>query len=176
MVGISPKWLTPNRKAHLIDLFVRSKGFCVFGHQNCLIPQHHFEVFIEALIHDWIADDRAYARSLWQAERQRLHYLNERRLPVRGQFSGIGKDIFYSIQPLFYLDGLSISGITLKPFAKVRLASSYLYLYVDLGDSLKPASKNVRRKAVRYGRPLPDTIQARVHFRCLEAVRHYLSH
>lgn len=176
MVRNSPKWATPNRQAHLVDLFVRSRGFCVFGHRNCLIPEHHYENFIEGLISDWIAEDRAYSASLWQAERRELHRLNERRLPLRGQFNAIGKDIFYAFQPQFYHAGLSISGLTLKPFAKVRIASTYLYLYVDLGDSLKPTSKNVRRKAMRYGRPLPDDIQAKVNRRCYEAVRHYLAH
>jgi hypothetical protein len=47
------KWLTSNRKTHLVSLFVRSNGFCVFGEHNCTIPAHHYEVFIESLIDDW---------------------------------------------------------------------------------------------------------------------------
>ena len=42
-----------------------------------------------------------------------------------------------------------MNGLTLKPFAKVKLSSSYEYLYVDLGTSLRAVSKNKKRKAIR---------------------------
>jgi len=164
-----PKWATPSRQAHLVKLFLRSQGFCVFGHKPCLIPEHHYEVFIEHLIEDWQADDRAQRQAEWQAERKALHSLGERRYPLRGQFSTIGKDIFFGNQPQFYLEGIGISGLTFKPFAKVRLASSYMRLHIYLDDSLKNIGKNARRKALRYGK-LPDTARQRIR----QAVGHYL--
>lgn len=151
----SPNWATPSRQAHLVRLFVKSQGFCVFGHKNCLIPEHHYEVFIDDVIADWVADDKARAISEWQAERRIMHSLAERRYPIRGQFSNISKDIFFETQPLYYRLGLGISGLTFTPFAKVRLSSSFMVLYVDLGDTLKDFSKNRRRKVIRYGKGIP---------------------
>ena len=166
-----PKWVTPDRQAHLVHLFLNSKGFCVFGHKPCPCPDHHYEVFMENLIRDWVSDDRAQREAEWQAESRLLHSLGERREPLRGRFSNIAKDIFYSEQPQFYLLGLGISGLTFKPFAKVRLASSFLHLFVDLGDTLKAVSKNKRRKALRYGK-----VTNEVNDKIKQAVRHYLEH
>lgn len=167
----SPKWLTPDRKTHLIALFTRSQGFCVFGHKPCPIPEHHYETFIEDLIAYWVADDRAQRNAEWQAERRAIHSLGERREPLRGRFNAIGKDIFFAEQPQYYLLGLGISGLTFKPFAKVRIASSFVNLYIDLGDSLKEVSKSQRRKALRYGK-VSDDVRVSIN----KAVRHYLDH
>ena len=174
MARQSPKWATPDRQACLVRLFFRSKGFCVYGHKPCRIPEHHYELYVETLIGDWVSDDRAQRRAEWQAERRTLHSLGERRYPLHGQFSAIAKDIFYGQQPRYYVIGLSISGLTFTPFANVRLSSSYMHLQVDLGDTLKGVSKCKRRKAMRYGKTLPDEVQRRIAKLCSEAVRHYL--
>jgi len=171
-----PKWATPERQAHLVSIFLRSRGFCVFGHKACRIPEHYYENFIEGLIADWIADDKAQRQADWREERKRLHSLAERREPLRGQFNNIGKDIFYAKQPQFYLLGLGISGLTFKPFAQVRIASSYVSLYVDLSDSLMSISKARRRKFVRYGKPIPLELQGKINQTCKLAVQHYLEH
>ncbi len=128
-----------------------------------------YELKSETAIKHWVADDREQRQADWQAERKAIHSLGERRLPLRGQFSAIGKDVFYADQPQFYLLGLGISGLTFKPFARVRLASSFMHLHVDLGDSLKGVSKNRKRKAIRYGR-----IDKEIDKRCSLAVRDYL--
>jgi len=172
----SSKWVTPSRQQHLVKLFLNSKGFCVFGHKPCLNPEHHYANFIEGLIADWQADDRAKDNALWLEERKWLHSLGERKSPIRGQFNNISQDIFFTNQPLYYLDGIGVSGITLKPFAKVRIASGYVYLYIDIGDTLKGLSKNKRRKATRYNKPLPPEYKGKVDEACRQAVRHYLNH
>jgi len=170
------KWITPSRQNHLVAIFLKSRGFCVFGHRPCLILEHHYSNFIEYLIADWKADDKAQDTADWQAERKALHSLGERRYPLRGQFSNISKDIFYDQQPLFYVLGMGVSGLTYKPFAKVRLSSSYVYLYVDLTNTLKGVGKAKRRKAIRYGKALPIEKQREVEQLCRLAVRHYLDH
>jgi hypothetical protein len=171
-----PNWVTPSRQAHLVRLFVVSRGFCVFGHPNCLIPEHHYEVFIENLVSDWVADDRQRREAEWKAERQIIHNLGERRYPLRGEFSNIARDIFHDKQPLFYLLGLGMSGLTFKPFAKVRLSSSFMVLYIDLGDTLKDISKTRRRKAIRYGKGLPIESKTRIDKLISLAVKHYQDH
>jgi len=171
-----PKWVTPDRRTHLVKLFVSSRGFCVFGHTDCLIPEHHYEVFIEDLIEDWKADDREQDTADWKAEQRRIHSLGERQYPLRGTFNAISKDIFFADQPQYYILGLGISGLTFRPFALIRLSSSYVSLFVDIGDSLKGLSKSQRRKAIRYGKPLPLEYQNEFTSLCREAVRHYLEH
>ena len=71
-----PKWVNPTRQAHLVSLFVRSRGFCIYGEQNCIIPEHHYEVFIESLINDWKADYRESNKLDWKHERKIMHALN----------------------------------------------------------------------------------------------------
>jgi hypothetical protein len=171
-----PLWSTPSRQTQLVSIFLRSRGFCVFGHKACGIPEHYYEVYIEKLIADWKVDDRQQDKADWQEERKRLHSLGERHYPLRGQFSSIAKDIYFANQPLFYLLGLGISGLTFTPFAKVRLASSFVNLYVDLGDRLRGVSKNQRRKAIRYGKALPLELQREVEQVIRLAVRHYLNY
>lgn len=176
MTTTMPKWSTPNRQALLVKLFLDSGGFCVYGHKSCAIPSHHYEIYIENLIDDWKADDREQASFEWKLEQKRLHSLGEPRLPVRGRFSAISKVIWHDKQPLFYVESLGMDCLKLKPFARVKLSSSYLRLYVDLGDSLRGMSKNKKRKAIRYRKSLPTDIEARVSKLVALAIEDYLNH
>ena len=171
-----PKWANPTRQAHLVSLFVRSRGFCIYGEQNCTIPQHHYEVFIESLINDWKADDRETNALVWKNERKIMHALNEKTLPMRGRFNGVSSDIWHDSQPIYYLESMGMDCLKLKPFAKVKLSSSYQHLYVDLGDSLKSISKNRKRKAIRYNKPLPQSANDIVSKLIIEAVKDYLNY
>ena len=178
MARRNPKWATPDRQAYLVRLFLISRGFCVYGHKPCPIPEHHYELYIESVISNWVSDDKAQRQADWQAERRQLHSLAERRYPLHGQFSAVSKDIFLADQPQYYLEGLGINGLTFKPFAKVRVASSFIHLYieVDLSNILKGVSKAKRRKAIRYGKALPEETQKQINQLCNLAVRHYLEH
>ncbi len=155
MASKQPKWLTSNRKAQLLDLFNRSRGFCIFGHKSCLYPDQHYELFIEGLIRDWVKDDIAERLADWREEQKLLHDLGERRKPIRGRFSTISQDIFFGNQPQYYIIGYGISGLTLKPFVKIRLSSSYLVLYIEL-DKLADVSKSKKRKALRYRKRIAE--------------------
>lgn len=171
-----PKWSTPERRNALVRLFLTSGGFCIFGHRPCQIPEHHYELFIEGVIRDWQLDDRRQDLTDWKLERLSLHRLAEHRQPLRGRFSAIANQIWHDRQPEYYLEGLGISGLTFTPFAKVRIAGGFVRLHVNLADSLRGISKNQRRKAVRYGKPVPKSIQDRINDLVGQAVRHYLDH
>ncbi len=225
-----PKWSTPQRQAHLLELWAKYGNRCLLGHTACPIREHYivteskvllvpqaktipcvdasgnpikdkngnqltitlyplnkviiersridrlYDSKAEALIKYWQVDDRQQSRAEWFAELKALHDLGEQRYPILGRFNAIGKEIFFGSQPLYYIQGLGISGTTLKPFAKVRLPSSYMRLYVDLGDSLRGVSKNRRRKAIRYSKPLSQSIENRINQLVGKAVRHYNDH
>ena len=173
---VLPKWATPDRRTALVKLFTASRGFCVYGHPKCPIADHHYPIYIEGLIEDWKQLDREARQAEYEAERKALHSLAERTYPIRGQFSGVSKDIYFEHQPLFYFEGQSVSGITLTPFVRVRIASTYVRLYVDLGEALRQVSKSKRRKAIRYGKLLPQAVEVQIRRKVLEAVRDYLDH
>ena len=144
----------------------------VFGYE--LKTARLYEFLSDRAIDNWKCDDKVQRLAEWQNERYWLHRTNDRRYPVSGQFSGLSRDIFFDSQPQYYIEALGISGLTFKPFCKVRLPSSYLHLYIELGDSLKQLSKNQRRKAVRYGKPIPTRQELAINDIVRLAVRHYL--
>ena len=168
-----PEWATPERQAHLVRLFLRSGGFCVYGDKPCRCPElHHYEPFADMLVKDWVQDDKEARAYEAKIERKRLHGLSERGA-IRGQFNAISRDIFHDKQPQSYLEAIGINGLTFTPFAKVRFASSNVRLHVDLGDTLKGLSKNKRRKAIKYGR-IPLEVQERIYPLVAKAVGDYL--
>jgi len=135
-----------------------------------------YELLSENAIDGWKADTRAQTRLDWLAERRDMHSLGERKAPLRGRFNNISADIWHDKQPIFYIEALGMSGVTLTPFAKVKLSSSYMRLHVDLKDSLRGISKNKRRKAIRYGKPLPKSVDNRIADKVWESVKHYLNY
>ena len=170
-----PKWATPERQAHLVNLFLKSHGFCVFGEHPCTNPEvHHYEPYAEAIIKDWLADDREARAYLLRLQRQALHRLPERGA-IRGAFSAISRDIYFETQPQYFMEAIGISAVNFHPFAKIRIASSYTRLHVDLGEAFKGLSKNKRRKVVRYSQAFPVPIAKQIEYICNRAIAHYLS-
>jgi hypothetical protein len=135
-----------------------------------------YPLYVEQLLKEWRKADKQIEYAELEAERKQLHSLGERRTPLRGRFNNISREIYYPRQPQYYLEGLGISGLTFKPFAKIQLANSYTHLYVDIGNALKAVSKSKRRKAIRYGKPLPKSVTSNVDDICNRAVRRYLNH
>ena len=153
---------------HVYNLSL-ADGFFTIRNPNAL-----YEYKSESIIKDWIADTREADRIAWDNERKALHRTNDRTFPLRGRFSSIARDIWHDSQPLFYLEGIGISGLTFKPFAKIRLASSGTRLYIDISNVFKPLSKNARRKAVRYGKS-NNALNNDIQSVCYQAVKHYLN-
>ncbi len=150
--------------------FIDNENLLTFGVKGeCQYPE-----YVSRLIQEWRNDSRSLKQAEWQAERLTLHALGERREPIRGRFNGVSREITLAEQPTYYLDSLGVSGLTFKPFAKIRLSSSYVYLYVDIQKPLQAVSKSKKRKAIRYGKPLPAEILDRIDLACNKAVRHYL--
>jgi len=224
-ISLSPKWVTSERKADLVELWRLYGNKCLLGHSLCSDITHYihyetkttwaskpvylpcldkagnpirgkylqlytpvkvteqeatfarlYDVLSENLISDWKAQDRIFRVEEYRFESIRLHSLSEPREPLRGKFSAISKDIWRANQPLYYIDGIGLNGLTLQPFVRVRLASSYMRLYVNLGDTLRGVSKSKKRKAIRYGKPLPSTIEQAVNQLVKSSVLDYLNY
>jgi hypothetical protein len=133
-----------------------------------------YDLRLTEVIEDWVREDKqakAYER---RAISRMLHSIPEVG-KLRGQFSAIGREIYLDSQPQYYVECLGISGLNFKPFAKVRIASSYTRLLVDLQAPLARVSKNKKRKFIRYGKGLPIEVQREVELSCNQAIAHYLS-
>jgi hypothetical protein len=134
-----------------------------------------YESKSDTAIKNWIVDDRERKQLDWLAERKAIHALNEK--PYHnGRFGSVSSVIWHESQPIYYLECIGMNGLTLQPFAKVKMAGSYFHLYVDLGDILRKVSKNRKRKAIRYNKPLGDSIQSQVNDLIMNSVQHYLNH
>ena len=134
-----------------------------------------YDCEVKRIMSYWKVDDREAKQALWEAERKAIHALNEK--PYHnGRFGSVSSVIWHESQPLYYIDGLGMNGLTCKPFVKVKLSSSYTHLYIDLGESLRNVSKNRKRKAIRYGKPLPNQVSEIVSSKANDAVLHYLNH
>jgi len=157
-----PKWATPERKAHLVRLFHKSGGFCVFGERPCPHPEaHHYEPFIDGVIRAWVLDDRAEAEVLWRLERARMHRVPDTHFH-QGRFDTVKRERFLEQQPEYYLVGMGVDAFTFRPVAKVRIPSTDMHLFVDIGPALPGVGKNARRKASRHGKTLPKEAQETV--------------
>jgi hypothetical protein len=170
------KWLTPERKSLLSRILADYLDIKLWQ-VDIMTGEYYcpaYEQRTRPLILDWQASDRADIRNVWEYERKLIHTLNERQYPLRGEFSAISRDIYAQAQPLYHMAGIGLSPLTLKPFALIRLSSTYVGLHVNLGDTLKRASKNQRRKHLRYGKRLPDNIQSEIDLLCRQAVNHWL--
>lgn len=135
------------------------------------------ELLIDNAVKCWSDDSRRETLDNWQRDRRELHKLgNERSFPLRGRFNNISSVIFHDNQPIYYLESIGMNGLTMQPYARVKLASSKQYLYVELGNSLIGISKNRKRKILKYGK-LPnerelETIDTKVKL----AVKAYLNY
>lgn len=143
-----PLWATPERQAHLVELFYKSKGFCVYDHPMCHNPDHHYENYIEIVIGYWKDDDREARSEVRRIEGRVLHPEGHR---WGRQFDSVERERFFAKQPSFYLETVGISGLTFKRIAKVRIPSSFTRLHVEIGKATQRISKNARRKHKRYG-------------------------
>jgi len=124
------------------------------------------------LIKNWVNEDRLDRLALLKVEDIANHRTNDRTYPLHGKFSGIAKDVYYDSQPEYFIESMGVSGLNFQPFAKVRLASSPVRLFVTLEDMLRPLSKNQRHKALRYHR-IASSLEARIDYACLQAIKQF---
>jgi len=171
-----PLWITPERKLYIASLFQRylTKSGWKVDLRTGEAYHPELDKLTHSVIMDWVRDDLEGKRYEQRLADRELHRLNERGA-LRGHFNAISRSIFFDNQPMYELQGLGVSGLTFRPFAKVRIASSLVSLHVDITEALKPLSKCKKRKVIRYGKPIPSEILANVSEACALAVSRYLS-
>jgi len=171
-----PLWITPERKLCIASLYQRF--ITKSGWKLDLRTGEAYHPELDKLVHSfvmyWAQDDLAGKRYEQRLADRELHRLNERGA-LRGHFNAISRSIYFDNQAMYELQGLGVSGLTFRPFAKVRIASSLVALHVDITEALRPLSKCKKRKVIRHGEPLPSEILANVSEACSLAVSRYLS-
>ena len=171
---MAPKWVTPTRKAQLVKLWAQYGNRCLKGHRVSPEPDHYvlvdeatgqvellrlYDVKSEGAIAYWVSDDASRRMAEWKAEQARLHRVPDLHFR-QGEFDNIRREKFLAEQPPYYIEALTPDALTFRPVALVRIPSTGVHLFVELGEPLQRASKSARRKAIRYGKPLPQDTQA----------------
>jgi len=168
-----PKWSTPERREHLVALFNRSRGFCIWGERMCTLDAHSYEVFIEGLIWEWVREDREADAFLWKLEQRRIHQ-DEHTRRLGRQFDSIARERFLEQQGLYYLEGLGFNPLSFKRVAVIRIPSSHMRLLVDVTSAIHKTSKNRRRRIWRHGDTPPIEVARRIDYLCRQGVRAYM--
>jgi hypothetical protein len=171
----TPRWATAVRKARLVLLWHRYGNRCLQGHRTCPDPSHYllvdgsgrthllrlYDVKSEGAIRYWVSDDAAQRMAEWKAEQARLHRAPDQHFH-QGEFDNIRREKFLAEQPPYYIEALTPDALTFRPVALVRIPSTGVHLFVELGEALQRISKRARRRAVRQGQPLPPDTAAAV--------------
>ena len=177
MATTKPQWATPGRQRHLVYLFHKSGGFCVFGDKGCPYGEHHFPLYMETVIEEWKAEDREERHLLWKLEQQQTHDGTYGR--YGNQFdpacSQVARDVYYQQQPEYYLLGFGASAESKKRIAVIRVPSTYIRLYVNVAVAFQGASisRNKKRKMARYQSGPPAQVWAEIDRLGGQAVRDF---
>jgi hypothetical protein len=149
----------------------------IFIPYKVLLPQvkvaRLYEYLSESFIDDWKRDSRQQAAEEYKALHKALHSVPTR-LRNRSSFNA---DNFYDNQPIYYIVGYGVSGITFQPLVRIRLPSSHTQLIVKLPHNIFARSpiisKSLMRKHLRYGKPLPEPADVIINRLCAKAVNNY---
>ena len=155
-----PQWATPERRNFLVELFLKSGGFCVYGHgMVCLNPCHHYELVIDDRIEEWKGADREERAYLWKLEERRLHAAHKKLR--RGPFDSIRKEAYLADRPVFQVLGIGVNAFTQRRVAKVEIPDLEKVMWIDIsGVGL---SKNQLRKLTRRPKGgIPQAIYTRI--------------
>ena len=164
---LPPRWATAVRDARLVEFWRKYGNRCLYGHPVCPDPSHYvlvdaqgrtqllrlYDVKSEGAVRYWVSDDAAQRAAEWKAEQERLH-LDQRRFR-QGEFDSLRRQIYLESQPPYRLVALTVDALTFRPVALVKVSSTIVSLFVNLEEPMVGLSKSARRKARRYGKPLP---------------------
>ena len=135
-----PKWMTPGRAARLVQISRET-------------PTPDRGRRVEAIVRDWIAEDKSQAASEREDEKRRLH----RDGPYKGYgkpFDVLAQELYRLARPPYYEVGEYPDPFTYERTRAVRVPGTGIVLHAKVGR--QPTSKNGRRKAERYRQEQSD--------------------
>ena len=169
-----PKWATPDRRAFLVEIFTKSKGFCIYGHDPCPNPREHcYEVISEDMIGGWKEEDRILQSVLLEKEKRRRNALST--IWRRGPFDSITRDEYLAKRPTWRIKAIGVNAFTQQRVALVEIPGLLnFHIWINL-CGLPGISKHKLRKLVRYGKgSLPKGLVIKAETRVDARVRDFL--
>jgi len=179
----TPRWATAVRKARLVELWARYGNRCLQGHKTCPDPEHYvlvdgqgrthllrlYDLKSEDAVRYWVSDDAAQRMAEWKAEQEMLH--SDQRHFRQGEFDSLRRQLYKESQPPYRLVALTVDALTFRPVALVKVSSTIVSLFVNLEEPMGAMSKSARRKARRYGKPLPEDAARKAESAIAQAVQ-----
>lgn len=167
-----PQWATSERRAYLVELFVKSRGFCIYGHPNCPNLEHHaYEIVSEEIIADWIGQDREERKALWEKEQRELHRLPQ--IYKRGPFDSIRRWEYLDNRPIYRIKAIGVNPFNHHRTAQVEIPGLRTTIWIDLAGI--KCSKSKLRKVIRYQRgAIPKDIEQAVNDRIARVVARHI--
>ena len=132
------------------------------------IKQRLIDKIAEAAIDSWKAEDTERRNYEWKLEQRQIHDGTYGR--YGGSFDPVARDVYVNGRPAYYLVGLGVNPFTYKRVALVRIPSTSIHLFVDVGSAIQEVSKNARRKAMRHGRLRNGVLMEKIDELCKLAV------
>ena len=169
-MATKPQWATKQRQNHMVKLFHKSGGFCVFGHPLCTIEAHNYLEYIETCIEDWKAEDRETRSMLLKLEQSTLHDGTYGR--YGGRFDPVARDVYHQTRPVYHFMTFGVAAESKQRIAVIRLPSTFMRLYVQVSSAYQgvSVSKSKRRKMARHHAGPPAPVWQEIDRLCCEAV------
>ena len=121
----------------------------------------------ENVIESWKAEDRERDSFEWKLEQQQI--VDGAYGQYGSTFDPVARDVYMASRPEYYLVGMGVSPFTYQRVALIRIPSTHVHLFVEVGPAVQEVSKNAQRKARRYNK-LSGTLQT-IDEVCKAAVR-----
>jgi hypothetical protein len=131
-------------------------------------PARLYNKVAEACIESWKAEDRERRSFEWKLEQQTLHDGTYGK--YGSTFDPVARDVFFSTRPEYYLVAMGVNAFSFDRVALIRIPSTSVHLFVDVGGAVQEVSKNARRKALRH-RKLSGALKDKIDENCKAAVR-----
>ena len=113
-------------------------------------PARLYNKMAEGAIESWKAEDRERRSYEWKLEQQQI--LDGTYGKYGSTFDPVARDVYVNDRPEYYLVGMGVSPFNFKRVALIRIPSTHVHLFVEVGSAAQEVSKNARRKAKRYGK------------------------
>ena len=138
------------------------------------IQQRLYNRIAEAAIESWKDEDRERCSYEWKLEQR--HIQDGTYGKFGSTFDPVDRDVYVNSRPAYFLVGMGVSPINAKRVVLIRIASTGIHLFVDVGPAVQEIGKNARRKAMRYGKFRNGQLMEKINEMCVAAVSDWWGH